>query len=78
MLFLVVVLQITRNKEQFAHFTSTKLSILTPYMAPQVADPENYFATFKAERNTTGYLTLFLLLGGPSHWQPQNLAMSRK
>ena len=47
-------------------------------MAPQVADPENYFATFKAERNTTGYLTLFLLLGGPSHWPPQNLAMSRK
>ena len=78
MLRIAVVFQISRNGELFASFTHINFGILTPYMAPQVADPEKYFATFKAERNTTGYLTLFLLLGGPSHWPPQNLAMSRK
>ena len=35
-------------------------------MDPQVEDPENYYATFEAERNSTQYSSLFLLDGRPT------------
>ena len=62
-LILVVVFEISCNWELFAHFTTTKFSIFSPYMAPQVADPENYLATFEAERNTTKKILVYYITG---------------